>query len=186
MNDQLEQQFRDFMVSRWPRLLRTAYTLTGNHHDAEELAQGTLARVYIKWDRVRRSDHMDNYVWQMMFHHNTDRLRRRRVREWFTNRPPESSTSDTTLRFEDRRVIMDALTRLPVRQRAAIALCYLDDMSHEQAAEVLGTRPSTIRSQVTRGLAKLRGDATLTGLIGGSGDTDRRQEPDTLKRPTRT
>ena len=41
-----EAEFHDFVVARWPRLVRTAYLLTGDRHHAEDLAQTALTRAY--------------------------------------------------------------------------------------------------------------------------------------------
>ncbi|MYS80191.1 SigE family RNA polymerase sigma factor [Embleya scabrispora] len=160
-----DEEFRDFMTSRWPRLLRTAFLLTGgHHHDAEDLAQSTLARVYAKWDHVRGSDNIDGYVRRIMVHVHTDRHRRTRIREWITTRVPETPTADRTARLDERDVLMTALARLPARQRAAVVLCYFEDMSQSEIAAALGVGLGTAKSQVSRGLAKLRRDGALNAL----------------------
>ncbi|PZH17224.1 SigE family RNA polymerase sigma factor [Streptomyces sp. NTH33] len=166
MNSDTDDEFHAFMVGRWPSLLRTAYLLTGSHHDAEDLAQAALARAYAKWDKVRHSDDMAAYVRKIMIHVHADRFRRRSVREWFTPWLPEAPVADPTVQVEYRSVLADALGRLPIRQRSALVLCYFEDMTHAQVAAVLGTRESTVRSQITRALAKLRQDGALAALTG--------------------
>ncbi|MEV6613049.1 sigma factor [Streptomyces sp. NPDC051051] len=47
-------------------MLRTAHLLTGHHQDAEDLVQAALAKAYAKWERVRRTDDPDAYVWRIM------------------------------------------------------------------------------------------------------------------------
>ncbi|MCZ2523975.1 SigE family RNA polymerase sigma factor [Streptomyces sp. HB2AG] len=163
MNSDTDEGFRAFVVGRWPRMLRTAYLLTGNHHDAEELVQTALARAYAKWGRVLRSDDADAYVWQIMVHANADRFRRRRIREWVTHRLPETPVADRTGQVEEHRSLMEALGRLSARQRSVLVLRYFEDMTHRQIAGLLGTREATVRSQITRGLARLRQDHALAG-----------------------
>jgi RNA polymerase sigma-70 factor (sigma-E family) len=159
-----DDEFHNFMTGRWPSLVRTAYLLTGSHHDAEDLAQNALARAYVKWNHVRRSDDMTAYVRQIMIHAHADRFRRRTVREWFTPRLPEMPVADQTAHVDRRSALMDALGRLPAQQRSVVVLCYFEDMTHAQVAAALGTRTSTVRSQITRGLAKLRADGILAAL----------------------
>ncbi len=159
-----DDEFHNFMTGRWPSLLRTAYLLTGSHHDAEDLAQNALARAYVKWSHVRNSDDMAAYVRRIMIHAHADRFRRRAVREWFTPRLPETPVADQTANVDRRSAVMDALGRLPARQRSVVVLCYFEDMTHAQVAAALGTRTSTVRSQITRGLAKLREDGLLAAL----------------------
>ncbi|MET7298693.1 SigE family RNA polymerase sigma factor [Embleya sp. NPDC005575] len=167
MNTTKDAEFRDFMTSRWPHLLRTAFLLTGgHHHDAEDLAQSTLARVYAKWERVRRTENIDGYVRQIMVNVHTDRHRRRRVREWITARVPDVAAADRTVRLADRDVLLTALARLPARQRAAVVLSYFEDMSQAEVAAALGVGLGTVKSQVSRGLAKLRQDGALNDFRG--------------------
>ncbi|MGW1721126.1 sigma factor, partial [Streptomyces sp. NPDC002156] len=47
-----DEEFQSFVVGRWPRLMRTAFLLTGEQHAAEDLVQSTLERVYVAWRRV--------------------------------------------------------------------------------------------------------------------------------------
>lgn len=152
------------MASRWSSLMRTAYLLTGSYHDAEDLAQSTLARAFVKWNHVRKSDDATAYVRRIMIHTHADRFRRRTVREWFTPRLPETPVDDQTAHVDRRSALVEALERLPARQRSAVVLCYFEDMTHAQVASLLGTRTSTIRSQITRGLEKLRQDGVLSAL----------------------
>ena len=62
MNGKDREQFREFMVSRWPELVRLAYGLTGDRWLAEDLAQTALADACTAWWRVRRADDPDAYV----------------------------------------------------------------------------------------------------------------------------
>ncbi|MER7534816.1 SigE family RNA polymerase sigma factor [Streptomyces sp. NPDC097704] len=161
-----DDEFHAFMTVRWPSLMRTAYLLTGSHHDAEDLAQNALARAYSKWDRVRHSDDMAAYVRKIMINVHADGFRRRTVREWFTSRLPETAAADRTAQVEHRGALVDALARLPLRQRSAVVLRYFEDMAPAQIAAALGTRESTVRSQIARGLAVLRDDGVLAALAG--------------------
>jgi RNA polymerase sigma factor (sigma-70 family) len=56
-----------------------------------------------------------------------------------------------------RHALVAALRRLPARQREAIALRYLGDMSVEEVARALGTAPTTVKTHLQRGLKSLRG-----------------------------
>jgi RNA polymerase sigma factor (sigma-70 family) len=54
--------------------------------------------------------------------------------------------------------------RLPQRMRAAVLLRYYDDMSEAEIASALGVTPGTVKSTVSRAMAKLRGDSELIAL----------------------
>jgi DNA-directed RNA polymerase specialized sigma24 family protein len=51
-----DEEFQAYMAARWPVLVRTAYLLTGDQHQAEDVAQTALTRVYASWHKVRRAD----------------------------------------------------------------------------------------------------------------------------------
>ena len=166
MSSPSDDEFHTFMTGRWPSLVRTAYLLTGGHHDAEDLAQAALARAYVKWDRVRRSDDRAAYVRKIMIHVHADGFRRRTVREWFTSRLPETAVADRTDQVAHRGALVDALAGLPLRQRTAAVLRYFEDMTPAQIAAAMGTREGTVRGQITRALAKLRDDGVLAARTG--------------------
>jgi DNA-directed RNA polymerase specialized sigma24 family protein len=48
-----EDDFEAYVVAAWPRLLRSAWLLTGDWHKAEDLVQTVLARVFGRWGQVR-------------------------------------------------------------------------------------------------------------------------------------
>jgi RNA polymerase sigma-70 factor (sigma-E family) len=162
-----EAEFGAFVVSRWPRMLRTAHLLTGHHHDAEDLVQTALTKAYARWERVRRSDDPDAYVWRIMINTNRDRLRMPRAREWLTNRFPEAAAPEGTDSITERSALMAALARLPQRQRAVVVLRYLEDRSESEVAALLGTRVGTVRSHAARALRKLRAEPAVTGCDRG-------------------
>ncbi|MFC9846498.1 SigE family RNA polymerase sigma factor [Streptomyces sp. NPDC060223] len=161
----MEDDFQAFMVSRWPALLRTAYLLTGNRHDAEDLVQTALARAYSRWSRVRRADSPDAYVWRIMININVDRLRRLKIREWLTHRMPERPAEDRTEELVARGPLLDALGRLPAQQRAVVVLRYAEDRTETEVAELLGVGVGTVRSHAARARAKLRADGALQDFI---------------------
>ncbi|GHD30317.1 SigE family RNA polymerase sigma factor [Streptomyces galbus] len=157
MQDGLEDQFQEFVRARWSRLVRTAYLLTGDTHHAEDLTQTALAKAYRSWRRVARADNPEAYVRRMLVTCNSDRFRKRRVTESLTAAPPEVAWRDEGAgRVEERGVLLDALAALPPKQRAVVVLRYWEDLSEAEVAEVLGCSPGTVKSQASKGLAKLR------------------------------
>ena len=59
-----------------PSLLRTAYLLTGNRHDAEDLVQTAFAKLYLSWDKVRDQGSMDGYVRRILVNEHNSLWRR--------------------------------------------------------------------------------------------------------------
>lgn len=168
-----ELDFEGFAATRWRRLVRTAYLLTGDHHEAEDVVQATFAKVFRNWSRISRLEEPDAYVHRALVNNNLSRHRRRRVRQLLTPVLPERAhTADGGHRgVEERSVLLQALAELPQRQRAVVVLRYWEDMSESQVAEVLGCSLGNVKSQASRGLAKLRGHPALASYAADTGST---------------
>ncbi|MCT9076871.1 SigE family RNA polymerase sigma factor [Streptomyces fulvoviolaceus] len=157
MQAEQEDRFQEFVRARWSHLVRTAYLLTGDAHHAEDLTQTALAKAYRSWRRVSRSDSPEAYVRRMLVTCNSDRFRKRRVTESLTAAPPETAGRDEAVsRVDERGVLLGALAQLPPKQRAVVVMRYWEDLSEAEVAEVLGCSPGTVKSQASKGLAKLR------------------------------
>ncbi|WP_441248849.1 SigE family RNA polymerase sigma factor [Kitasatospora sp. McL0602] len=173
-----EAEFSGFVQARWAGLVRTGYLLTGNRHDAEDLAQTALAKVYASWRRVRSSDSPDAYVRRILVTSNIDRFRKRRVTEYPTElllEPIGLHPADAGAQVDQRQVLFAALATVPARQRAVVVLRYWEDLSEAQVAAALGCSVGTVKSQAAKGLAKLRAHAGLTDL-GTPATTDSRSK----------
>ncbi|MEV6956803.1 SigE family RNA polymerase sigma factor [Streptomyces sp. NPDC051183] len=168
MQAEQEAQFQAFVSARWPSLVRTAYLLTGDPHDAEDLTQTALAKAYRSWRRVWRSDHPDAYVRRMLVTCNSDRFRKRRVAERLTAAPPETCVRDSAAAWADERnALMAALAVLPARQRAVVVMRYWEDLSESEVADVMGCSRGTVKSQASKALAKLRVHPGLAQVMDG-------------------
>ncbi|MGH3747562.1 MAG: SigE family RNA polymerase sigma factor [Micromonosporaceae bacterium] len=152
------QDFRDFVVHAHPRLLRAAYLLTGNQHDAEDLAQTALVKAGLAWRRIQRVDNPDAYVRRVLVNTHISRWRTRSRRgEKLTADPPSRPVVDVELgRCEDRDQLRAALASLSPRQRAAVVLRYHEDLSVEETASLLDCTQGTVKTLTSRALAKLR------------------------------
>jgi RNA polymerase sigma-70 factor (sigma-E family) len=160
--------FESWAAVRWSRLVRTAYLLTGDHHEAEDLVQTTLAKVFLAWPRISRLDEPDAYVHRALVNNNLSRFRRRRVVHLLTSRLPERSRPAATGHVETRAALVTALAALPPRMRAVVVLRYWEDLSEQQVADALGCTIGNVKSQASRGLRKLRDHPALAA--GESGE----------------
>ena len=166
MSAQLDTEFRDFMHSRWPAMVRLAYALTGDQGHAEDVAQAAFARAYAFWPKVRRTENPEGYVRRIVINENRNRFRRPRVAERLTDAPPESACADTTSadatrQYDERSALMAALQRLGPRQRAVVVLRYWLGLTEAETAAELNCSVGTVKSQASRALATLRQSAEL-------------------------
>jgi RNA polymerase sigma-70 factor (sigma-E family) len=151
--------FEDFVRARSAALFRTAMLLTGqNRSEAEDLLQGALERAYRRWGRICRSGDPERYVRRSLANASTDRWRRL-GRRGERHLPADTSgpvTGDHAGEVADRDFLLRALAGLPPRQRAVLVLRYYCDLPEAEIADALGCTPGTVKSQASRGLARLR------------------------------
>ncbi|MFE6333352.1 SigE family RNA polymerase sigma factor [Streptomyces sp. NPDC057806] len=156
-----DEEFRSFVTGRWPRLMRTAFLLTGEQHAAEDLVQSTLEQVYVAWRRVGSADEPDAYVRRVMINSHA-RKHRRRLKEFLA--PKDDSglvreipdTGDRIAQADDRNALLTALAQLPPRQREAVVLRYWEDLTETQTAQAMGCSVGAVKSNAAKGIAKLR------------------------------
>jgi RNA polymerase sigma-70 factor (sigma-E family) len=149
-----ESAFRSFALSRRPSLRRTAYLLCGDWHQADDLVQTALVKLYVAWRRVHSGAEPDAYVRRILVRCYLDERRRPWLREApveaFDDRAGAAGSSDELL---DVRA---ALERLPARQRATVLLRYWCDASVTDTADALNCSEGTVKSQTARAIATLR------------------------------
>ena len=167
-----EDAFQQFVAIAWPRLLRTAFLLAGDRHTAEDLVQSTLERTYASWRRVSQADDPGAYVRRILVNQHV-RGFRRKPREYLVDAVPEHAAEDGSGRLDDRSELLAALAGLPSRQRQAVVLRYWEDLSESQAAVAMGCSVGTVKSQTSKGVAKLRAVLRPTGSAATRSDATR-------------
>ncbi|MFF3331156.1 SigE family RNA polymerase sigma factor [Streptomyces sp. NPDC002888] len=165
-----DEEFQAFVIGRWPRLMRTAFLLTGEQHAAEDLVQSTLEQVYVAWRRVGSADDPEAYVRRVMINAHA-RKHRRRLKEFLA--PKDDSgisyevpdTGDRISQADDRNTLLGALAQLPPRQRQAVVLRYWEDLTETQTAEAMGCSVGAVKSNAAKGIAKLRAIPELAETV---------------------
>ncbi|HET7531050.1 MAG TPA: SigE family RNA polymerase sigma factor [Mycobacteriales bacterium] len=149
-----EGAFRAFALSRRPALRRTAYLLCGDWHQADDLVQTALVKLYVAWPRIRTSGPPDAYMHRTLVRCYLDERRR----PWRRESPVEVVDQDSwsAPAEEDLPDLRSALAGLPRRQRATLLLRFWLDLSVAQTADALGCSEGTVKSQTARALSTLR------------------------------
>lgn len=147
--------FDEFMAARWGPLYRTAYLLTGDRHQAEDLLQDALARTCVRWSSIRDKGAADAYVRQAMVRQMTRQWPRRK-REVPTEELPEPSYDGGLDVRADHLDLWDEIRRLPPRMRATLVLRFVEDLSVEATAQALGCSVGSVKSQTHHALKRLR------------------------------
>jgi len=158
--------FARFVVERERALQRTAVLLTGDWALAEDLVQTALAKTWPRWERVSGRGDPELYVRRVMVNTWATWWRRRWRGERASAAVPEGpARGDVAAEVAVRMAVRDALGSLTRRQRAVLVLRVADDLSEAQVAHLLGCPPGTVKSAMSRALAKLREDPRLAELM---------------------
>ncbi|NUP39577.1 MAG: SigE family RNA polymerase sigma factor [Streptomyces sp.] len=154
------EAYQEFVAARIGHLHRSAYLLTGGDvHLAEDLVQETLGRIFASWRRVSAADSPAAYAQTVLVrtHLSWRRLRRNRERPVPDGPGTAHDTgTDTAADTDLRLTLMDALKRLPERDRAVIVLRYWEDLSAQETAAALSMSAGAVRAHAMRALARLR------------------------------
>ncbi|MFZ4720838.1 MAG: SigE family RNA polymerase sigma factor [Ilumatobacteraceae bacterium] len=131
-------------------MVRLATALVDEAGQAEEVVQEAFAALYV---RYRVIDNPVAYLRVCVLNGGRKVLRRRRL----TRQHPPIPDEPGDLVFNH---VLDAVRRLPTRQRNAIVLRYELQLSDQEIAETLGVPVGTVKSTVHRALARLRTEVT--------------------------
>ncbi|GAB3908365.1 SigE family RNA polymerase sigma factor [Kibdelosporangium lantanae] len=149
--------FEQFVAYRSAILLRTAYLLcAGDRGAAEDLLQDVLERMYPKWRRIKGEPEAYARAALANAAANRWRWRSRRVREAPLEDHAHPVVGGPEQGVLDRDEVVRALGALPVRMRAVLVLRFFDDLTEAQTAAALGCGVGTVKSQTSRGLARMR------------------------------
>ncbi|MFJ3666083.1 SigE family RNA polymerase sigma factor [Streptomyces sp. NPDC090106] len=156
MRQVLADQYAEFAAARAGHLYRSACLLTaGDTHLAEDLVQETLGKLYIGWHRVNRADNPAGYAQTVLTRTFLAHQRRRSSTERATDVLPDragAEQGDVPLRL----TLLQALARLPAKDRAVVVLRYWEDRSIEETADALHASSAAVRTRCTRALGRLR------------------------------
>jgi RNA polymerase sigma-70 factor (sigma-E family) len=117
-----DRGFREYVTMRSGSLLRTAYLLTGNRADAEDLVQAALAKTFLAWHRIEDRGALDGYARKAMVNTHISWWRRRRLDEFPTDEIPDRVVADHAPGSDLQDTLRRAVDRLPQRMRAAVML----------------------------------------------------------------
>jgi RNA polymerase sigma factor (sigma-70 family) len=139
-----DDEFRDLASLAY----RVAYRILGDRSASQDIAQESLARAYQRWARI--TDYREAWVARVAGNLAIDDLRRRKPS------PVDTDRIDAEVIMIERIDLQRALLDLPKRQRDAVVLRYIADLSEADVAALLGCSPGTVKSHLSRGTTRLR------------------------------
>jgi RNA polymerase sigma factor (sigma-70 family) len=146
--------FEDFFAAENARLYRRMCFVTGNAQEAEEITQDAFLSLWERWDHVSVLDDPTGYLYRTAM--NVFRKRYRRAMLALRRAIAAAPPADPLEGIDEQQDLLTAVAELTTRQRAALVLLDVVDMTSEEAGRVLGVTPSTARGLATRARAAIR------------------------------
>lgn len=160
MYDGVAASFDTYVAEHQAALVRYATLLSGSVAVAEDIVQEVLIRLYPRWSTLTEPH---SYVRRSITNQFVSWTRRWATRHVhvvgdsaLVGAAERSSFASWTQDPGSDPELWAALSDLPARQRAAVVLRYWEGLADDEIAEMLGCRPASVRSNVSRGLARLR------------------------------
>lgn len=147
-------EFSVFFAEEHGRLLKSLYFITGDLGDASELMQDAFLKLWERWDLIDRIEDPTSYLFRVAL--NGSRMRARSARRAVKRLVATDTSVDPFEEVDLREDVRRMLLTLAPRQRAALVLLDLYGYGSEEAAKIMGIRPSTVRALATQGRAVLR------------------------------
>jgi RNA polymerase sigma-70 factor (sigma-E family) len=150
-------ELHEYVADRRQALFRFAVVLTGDPALADDVVAEALARPVEQWARVGAADNVHAYMRKMVLNEYLG-WRRRTARIVVRADVGDllTPTADHADAHADHQQLADELRRLPAKQRAAIVLRYYEGLPYAEIAELLGSGENAVRSNISRGLKRLR------------------------------
>lgn len=161
----VDEGFTNYVSQRRLQLFRTACLVCGDPHQAEDIVQDALARLYAAWPRASRARDIDAYTRRIVINSHLNQVRRPWRRKQVSATVGEGLAA-VQMPTEDLQVLWAALRNLPPGQRKVVVLRHYLGLSVEEVAADLGISTGTVKSQSSDALAALR--RTLAAEFGAT------------------
>ncbi len=164
----------EVLVRRYQDLaFRTAYVIAGGSADAEDAAQEGFVKAWYALPRFREGSPFRPWLLAIVVNEvrNRQRLWRRRdalLRGAGSRLDPQApvGSEEAAEQSERRRLVSQALARLPEKQRVVVTMRYLLELSEDETATALGWPKGSVKSRLSRALEKLETDPAIRRLLG--------------------
>ncbi|HKO08468.1 MAG TPA: RNA polymerase sigma factor [Alphaproteobacteria bacterium] len=165
-----QEAFQLLVERHTQRSLRLAQRISGNASDAEELVQEAFLRLWTKADTWQPGrGRFSTWFFRILVNLCLDRKRRPDMLSLETAAEPADPTRGAVEKiYQDElsRAVASAIGALPERQRAALALCYFEEMSNLEAADALAVSVSALEALLVRARRTLRTKLAELGALG--------------------
>jgi RNA polymerase sigma-70 factor (ECF subfamily) len=164
-NTDIKLSFREVVERHQRGVYKLAYQLTGNHHDAEDLAQEVFIKVHANLDAFRGDSAFGSWIHRITVNTYLNKRRKKayffmRLRSDFDDdallQAPHESADRAAESGSVRKEVNRAMEKLSPKERAAFALRHYNDLSVREVAATLEVAEGTVKSLLFRAVRKLR------------------------------
>jgi RNA polymerase sigma-70 factor (ECF subfamily) len=148
--------FDEFYAGSAPRVIRQLVLLTGDLAEAEDVTHEAFARAWLRWSTLRSYESPEAWVRTVARRLAVSRWRKLRSVAMAHRRHGDGRHHVPEL-GEDHVALVAALRQLPERQRVAVVLHHLADLTVEQVAAETGASVAAVKQQLARGRRALAG-----------------------------
>jgi RNA polymerase sigma-70 factor, ECF subfamily len=162
--------FTVVVEAHWTAVYRLLYSLTGNPHDSEDLAQETFLRALRRWDSFKQGTNLRAWLLRIGTNAFFDIKRKKRTLKIGAlpdDVPADNSSAETKLESqEEAQLIRAALTDLSELTRLVFHLRVTEDLSFKEIADLAGITEVAARQHMHQARSKLLkrfGDRSSSG-----------------------
>ena len=166
------QALDDLFASSSSHLYQAAFRILSNPHDAEDAVQDSLLNAFRNLNQFHGRSRFSTWLHRIAINSSLMRLRKRKCRREFPLEPvfageelvvpgidplsDEPNPEEQCVRVEQRKILSEALLKLPDPFRTAIKLCDLEGLPTKDAAQRLGIPLSTMKARLFRSRRALK------------------------------
>jgi RNA polymerase sigma-70 factor (ECF subfamily) len=147
--------FEEFFLAEFPRLVAMLTAWTGDRATAEDLAQDALVQAEQRWAHVSALDQPGSWVRRVALNRSSNEGRRRSRHARALQRSSGEPAGDRVEPIVDAH-LWSIVRTLPLAQRQAIVLRYVDDLPLAAIAQVMGCAEGTVKTHLQRGRDTVR------------------------------
>jgi RNA polymerase sigma-70 factor (ECF subfamily) len=158
--------FDQIITAHQQRVIGVAWRMLGNQDDARDAAQETFLRVYKHLNKFDPTQEFAAWLYRIAVNVCHDLVRKRNrgnpvsleaeIEAGRFAEPSPHNTERSAMHAQERKIIARALATLSEKERAAIILRDLEGLPTEEVARILGSTPTTVRSQISTGRVKIK------------------------------
>jgi len=141
--------FEEFYCREFTRFVALAAALTGSRSGAEDIVQDAMLDAHRRWERIGRYESPGGWLRRVMVQRSA-KVHRKRSNEHRAHERAVQVEGRCRVQEPVDPVLLQALRTLPARQRAVVALHYLEDLSVVDTADLLDLSPSTVTTHLAR------------------------------------